>query len=65
MSTDEIFWIIGGHSRKGHPVFFRSIEIAYYYNKYELGNTNPELLLEVAVDAEYIEELIELGNIIG
>ena len=64
MSTDEIFWIIGGHSRKDQPVFFRRIDAAYYYNKYELGNTNSELLLEVVVDAEYIEELIELGNVI-
>jgi len=64
MASDDILWIIGCHSSKGHPVFFRRIEAAYYYNKYELGNTNSKLLLEVVVDAEYIEALIELGNII-
>ena len=64
MWKDDLLWIIGGHTHRDHPVFFKRLEAAYYYSKYELNNTNIDLIVEVIVDEEYLCSLQEMGNII-
>ena len=62
MEADQLCWIIGGYNQKDHPVIFTCIETAYYYNKYELLNDNPDIIVEVVLDQDYFFVIIRYGQ---